>query len=105
MGTCNAGFSDCDGNPANGCEHVGSTCCTDHVLPPSVNVNATQWAANFMSSPTWNCNAAGPPTMDTAAGTVTSTSCNLCTLDISNNVAQTTGGPNVMVVRLRGLTV
>ena len=88
----------------------GPTCpacpCTTHALPPSINVDAGQWSANFFSSPTWNCNAAGTTTIDTTAGTVTSTSCNLCTLDVTNNVTQTTaGGPSVMVVRLKGLTV
>ena len=45
-------------------------------------------------------------TVDSTAGTVTSTSCALGTPSITNNVAQLdTSGPNVMVVRLGGLTV
>jgi cysteine-rich repeat protein len=64
----------------------------------------------FTTSPIWTCNAAGTTTVDSSAGTVTSTSCALGTLDISNGagnigIPQLTGGPNVMVIRLRGLTV
>jgi hypothetical protein len=60
----------------------------------------------FASSPSWNCDAPGTTTIDSAAGTVTSTSCALGTLDVANDVAQlASSGPNVMVVRLRGLTV
>ena len=105
MGTCNAGFSNCDGSTANGCEHVGSTCCTDHVLPPSVNVDTSQWAASFLTAPVWNCNAAGTTTINSTTGTISSTSCGLCSFDYTNNVPQIGGGPNVMVVRLQGLTV
>ncbi|HEX7478112.1 MAG TPA: C-type lectin domain-containing protein [Polyangiales bacterium] len=43
---------------------------------------------SFASSPTWNCSAAGTTTVDSAAGTVTSTSCTLGTLDVTNNVPQ-----------------
>ncbi len=68
-----------------------------------MNVDATQW--NYFDSPTWNCNAAGTTTIDSNAGTVTSTSCALGTLDVTNGVSQTTGGSTVMVVRLQGLTV
>src|SRR5207247_2629534 len=105
MGSCNSGYSNCDGNNANGCEHVGSTCCTNHTLPPSVNVDATQWSASFLTAPTWNCNAAGTTTIDSSTGSITSTSCTLGVLAYTNNVTQTTGGPTVMVVRLSGLTV
>ncbi len=83
----------------------GGSCVCPSYLPPSVNVDVSQWAASFPTSPTWNCNAAGTTTIDSSAGTITSTSCTLRTLDFTNNVAQSTGGPNVMVVRLRGLTV
>jgi hypothetical protein len=80
--------------------------CTPISLPPSINVDPAQWAARFKTSPTWNCNAAGTTTIDSSVGTITSTSCTLGTLDITNNVAQvTSGAPTVMVVRLRGLTV
>jgi hypothetical protein len=80
--------------------------CTELALPPSVNVDATQWTASFKTSPTWNCNAAGTTTIDSAAGTVTSTSCTLGAIDVSNAVSQSVaGGPKVMVVRLRGLSV
>jgi hypothetical protein len=102
---CNSGFANCDGVVANGCEHVGATCCTSHQLPPSVNVDVTQWSAAFLTSPIWNCNAAGTTTINSTAGTITSTSCALGTLDFTNNVPQLGGAPNVMVVRLRGLTV
>ncbi len=92
------GASTRDGGSSS--DRDGGACVT----PPSVNVDATQW--DFDASPTWNCSAAGTTTIDSAAGTVTSTSCSLGALDVSNGVAQldTTGSP-VMVVRLRGLTV
>jgi hypothetical protein len=70
-----------------------------------VNVDASTWSANFLLSPIWNCNAAGTTTINSASGAITSTSCALGTLDFTNNVAQVGGGPTVMVVRLRGLTV
>src|SRR5579859_3628929 len=76
--------------------------CAAFALPPSVNIDAGQWSASFKASPTWNCDAAGTTTIDSAAGTVTSTSCALGTVDITGSVAQSVaGGPNVMVVRLQ----
>ena len=33
--------------------------CTTHDLPPSVNVDATQWSAQFLTAPAWACDAAG----------------------------------------------
>ncbi len=75
-------------------------------MPPSVNVDATQWTSDFATSPAWNCNAPGTTTIDSSAGTVTSTSCALGTLDITTGAAQTGGaGPNVMVIRLSSLMV
>ena len=122
---CNGGYGACSGacvdeetDNANcgACAHscgTGGSCvagacvtCSNVALPPSVDVDATQWAANFKTSPIWNCNAAGTTTVDSNAGTITSTSCTLGPLDFTNNVTQSAaGGPTVMVVRLRGLTV
>src|SRR5262249_14493995 len=80
--------------------------CTPLVLPPSVNVDATQWTANFATSPAWNCSAAGTTTIDSTAGTVNSTRRTLGTVDVSPDVAQThASGPHVMVVRLKSLSV
>jgi hypothetical protein len=80
--------------------------CTQVSLPPSLNIDSTQWSAAFKTSPAWNCNAAGTTTVDSAAGTITSTSCTLGAVDFTNNVAQaSSGGPSVMVIRLQGLTV
>jgi hypothetical protein len=80
-------------------------CCTPVALPPSVNVDATQWATLFKASPTWNCSAAGTTTVDSTAGAITGDNCGgTATADVTNNVTQS-GGPNVMVVRLKGLTV
>jgi hypothetical protein len=85
---------------------AGDASCMRVDLPPSVNVDVTPWGASFKTSPTWNCTAAGTTTIDSAAGTITSTSCALGTLDFTNNVTQSVaGGPTVMVVRLRGLIV
>jgi hypothetical protein len=80
--------------------------CVPFLLPPSVNVDAIEWASRFATSPVWNCNSAGTTTVDSAAGTVTSTSCSVGLVDLTNDVAQTVpGGPPVMVLRLRGLSV
>ncbi len=102
-GGCGGSFACAAGSA---CQSGHCAMCTQVQLPPSVNVDATQWAANFKTSPTWNCNAGGTTTIDSNAGTVTSTSCTLGTLDITNSVTQSqSGGPKVMVVRLQGLTV
>jgi hypothetical protein len=102
-GGCGASFACASGQ---GCQAGRCTSCTSVSLPPSINVDATQWSANFATSPTWACTASGTTTIDSNAGAVTSTSCALGTVDITNNVAQSvSGGPSVMVVRLRGLTV
>lgn len=100
-GAIDCGTANCTG---------GQTCTTDGVCacgtPPTVNVDASQYSSKFPTSPVWNCNAAGTTTIDSAAGTITSTSCALGTLDFTNDVVQLdASGPNVMVVRLRGLTV
>ena len=99
-GGCGSGHA-CSG----GASCQAGVCCTPITLPPSVNVDATQWAASFATSPTWNCNAAGTTTVDSTQGTVTGDNCGgTATADLTNNVTQS-GGPNVMVVRLKGLTV
>ncbi len=81
------------------------TACTDHTLPPSTNVDATQWSASFLTSPSWSCTTAGTTTIDSQAGTAASSTCALGAIDITNDVPQLGGGPNAMVVRLSGLTV
>jgi hypothetical protein len=121
---CKAGYDLCgaacvdeqtDNNNCGGCGsgHVcsGATsckagvCCTPITLPPAVNVDATEWASSFKTSPTWKCTAAGTTTVDSTQGTVTGDTCGgTATADVTNDVPQS-GGPNVMVVRLRGLTV
>jgi hypothetical protein len=83
----------------------GSGACTNHVLPPAVNVDPTMWSASFLTAPTWTCDGAGTTTIDSNAGTATSTTCALGTAEITNDVAQTTGGGTVLVVRLRGLSI
>jgi hypothetical protein len=97
------------GDPSNGADGAASGDggkCTPVYLPPSVNVDATQWAGLFQTSPIWSCTSAGQTTIDSAAGTISSAGCALGTLDFTNNVAQSTAGASpVMVVRLRGLTV
>jgi hypothetical protein len=90
---------------AGGTSCLAGVCCNPIALPPSINVDATSWAASFKSSPTWNCNAAGTTTVDSTQGTVTGDNCGgTATADFTNDVTQS-GGPNVMVVRLTGLTV
>lgn len=80
--------------------------CVNHRVPPSVNVDATQWSASFLIAPAWACTAAGTTTIDSNAGTITSTNCTLGATQATNNVAQLdTAGPSVFVVRLRGLTI
>ncbi len=82
-----------------------ATGCTTHPVPPAVNVNPAQWAASFVTAPSWSCTTAGTTTINSLTGEVTSTSCTLGAVDVTNNVAQTTGGPPVLVVRLTGLTI
>jgi hypothetical protein len=73
-------------------------------IPPSVNVDSKQW--KFATSPDWNCDAAGTTTIDSSAGTVTSTSCAIGTPDVTADAAQTdASGTHVMVVRLAGLSI
>jgi hypothetical protein len=84
---------------------VGSGECTKHVLPPAVNVDPTMWSASFLTAPAWMCDGAGTTTIDSNAGTVTSSTCEVGTAEITNDVAQTTGGGTVLVVRLRGLSI
>ncbi|MGH7438781.1 MAG: hypothetical protein ACRENE_24095, partial [Polyangiaceae bacterium] len=80
--------------------------CTPFLLPPSVNVDSTQWANRFPGAPTWTCDTAGTTTIDSGAGTASSTSCALAMVDLTNGVTQTAPlGPPVMVVRLRGLSL
>ena len=84
--------------------------CKNVEVPPSANVNATQWS--YASSPSWSCTAAGTTTIDSTGTTgacpaVTGDTCGgTATLDCTNSVTQTTSGAQpVMVVRLSGLTV
>ena len=85
---CSSGYADCDGNVKNGCE------ATLVALPPSVNVDSTQWAANFTHVPDLELQRFGQTTIiDSAAGTITSTSCALGTVDFTNNVAQSSRRP------------
>lgn len=77
--------------------------CTMHPLPPVMNVDPASWKADFLTAPTWNCSAAGTTTIDLASG-IAPGGC-VTTLDYTDNVAQSGGGPNVTVVRLQGLTV
>ena len=80
--------------------------CTPLSLPPAINVDPATWAASFKTSPAWSCTASGTTTIDSSAGSITSTSCALGMPDFTNGVAQSgSGGPAAMVVRLRGLTV
>jgi hypothetical protein len=86
-------------SPDAGCTHVD--------LPPSVNVDASQWT--FATSPAWNCTTSATTTITASAtgATISGDSCGgSATLgDITNGYAQTGGGPNVLVIRLRGLMV
>lgn len=82
------------------------TGCTTHAVPPSVNVDASQWAASFLTAPAWNCTASGTTTIDSATGMVSSTSCALGNVTGNNNVAQLDStGPAVFVVRLTHLSI
>ena len=96
------GTPDCDdGCPGDPLSTKAGACA--YAITPS-NVAATQLV--FTDSPTWNCNAAGTTTIDSTAASVVSTSCALGSLDVLADVEQLdAGGPNVMVVRLNGLTV
>ncbi len=81
--------------------------CTTHTLPPALNVDPTTWAASFLTAPTWSCTAAGTTTISVNGGSVSfgSTSCAIGTMTpFTNDVAQGSG-PNVLVVRLQGLTI
>jgi hypothetical protein len=79
--------------------------CTTHTLPPAVNVDPMTWKAKFLTSPIWTCNTAGSITINSMAGTVMSSGCSIGTPDVTADVAQTSGGAHVMVVRLRGLSL
>ncbi len=103
-GTIDCGASNCAANETCGGGGVPNVCACGG--PPSVNVDTTQWSANFATSPNWSCTAAGTTTIDSAAGTVVSTSCALGTLDVTADAPQLdASGPHVMVVRLRGMTL
>ena len=105
--TCTDGVQDGDETGVD----CGGSCpacqagCTSHELPPSLNVDATQWSASFLASPRWDCSGAGTTTIDSQSGLVTATNCDVGTIDVTDDVAQIGGGPNVMVVRLRGLSI
>ncbi|HEY1556161.1 MAG TPA: hypothetical protein VGF94_15090 [Kofleriaceae bacterium] len=80
--------------------------CTMHVLPPVTNVDPMLWSADFLTAPSWNCNAAGTTTIDSHLATASSTSCALGTAQLTDDVAQAAvGAAPVLVVRLSSLTV
>lgn len=79
--------------------------CTAHALPPAVNVDVAAWSASFLTAPVWMCDGAGTTLIDTFGGTADSNTCELGTVELTNDVVQTTGGGTVLVVRLRGLSV
>lgn len=112
-GTCGAVL----GSANVTCRSAASACDSAELCPNqsfSRNVDSNTWS-DYASAPIWNCTAAGTTDVNSTTGQVRSTSCTLqsgyslntwVTLATSaNNVAQQGGGPNVMVVRLRGLTV
>gem|GEM_PF-5526822 len=80
--------------------------CTVHALPPTINVDPKPFAAKFLSAPQWSCTSTGITTIDSDAGTVVSTTCDLGSISVANGVPQldSTGVP-VFVVRLQGLRV
>ena len=107
IASCSDGVKDGDETNVD----CGGSChacisCTDHALPPAVNVDPKPFAAKFLSAPQWSCTATGITTIDSHAGTVVSTTCELGLLSTTNDVAQLdpTGSP-VFVVRLQGLQV
>jgi hypothetical protein len=106
-GVCTVLASDAGGGDARADSAGAEAGCTQVMVPPSVNVDATQWVATYKTAPTWNCSAAGTTTIDSMAGTVAGDTCGgTASLDATNNVAQSgTGGPSVLVIRLGGLTV
>lgn len=101
----NGSGSNIDGSMTSDDAPDGSAACTAHALPPAVNVDVTAWSASFLTAPAWMCDGPGTTTVDSNAGTVTSDTCELGTIEVSNDVAQTTGGDTVFVVRLRGLSI
>jgi hypothetical protein len=101
-GGCGAGYACATGNT---CVNGMCKACTSVELPPSVNVNVSTWAAEFKTSPTWNCSAAGTMTISSTTGVVTDTTCALGTPEVITGVTQTGGGPAVTVILLQGLTV
>jgi hypothetical protein len=104
MGTCNSGYSNCDGNAANGCEFAGSACYTAFPYFPSnfdpngSGVNPTTTSATT----TLNC---GVTTFDSTSLTFT----NWCSSQPTPTpVVQTqtaTGGPDIVVLPLLNFTV
>ncbi len=101
----------CTGGPDGGVDagsgSAGDAGCTRVSLPPSVNVDATQWS--FDASPTWNCTS-GATTTITANASGASIGGDTCgdsavLADITNAYAQSTGGPSALVIRLKSLTV
>jgi hypothetical protein len=81
--------------------------CTRVDLPPSVNVNAAQW--DFAASPIWSCTTSATTTItaNPSGASLTGDDCggSATLADVSNDYAQTAGGPSVLVIRLNGLTL
>jgi hypothetical protein len=106
--TCNDGLQNGDETGID-CGGSCSACagnCTNHVVPPSLTVDVAQASSKFLAAPTWTCNAAGTTTIDSATGSVSSTSCALGAISSDNDVPQLgAGGAPVFVLRLRGLAL
>jgi hypothetical protein len=106
--SADAGITNTPDTGAGGGTEAGQEAgCTDVDLPPSVNVSTAAW--DFTASPTWSCTTSATTTITAGAGgaSLTGDDCggSATLLDISNGYVQTTGGPNVLVIRLNGLTV
>jgi hypothetical protein len=101
MGSCNSGFSNCDGNNANGCEFVGSNCIPQFAYVPS-NFNPTGSGVDpsaTNSTTTLNC---GTSTFDSTSLTFG----NWCGQVLPTPVVQTqTGGPDIVVLAVRNLSI
>ena len=81
--------------------------CVPASLPPSINVDSSQWT--FATSPSWSCTNDATTTINAEASgaSISGDDCggSATLADVSNDFSQTTGGPNVLVIRLSGLTV
>jgi hypothetical protein len=107
-GVCLGGGSDASADSGPMAREAGQDAsCTKVDLPPSVNVDATQW--NFAASPTWICTTGATTTItaNSSGASIGGDNCggSATLVDISNSYSQTTGGQSVLVIRLKGLTV